>query len=355
MKQFIFKFLPAFIFTVFFISTSVCQTSEQNAMQEKERLAKLEATMKAASSKFWTCNAGIGLDLGQLLNINPYVGSGSNRLGIGGALNYKANYKKELLTWNNDILFNLSTQRIGSGTITNGSSEKVPFEKALDLLNLNSNIAYKVNAESAWAYSFDFGFRSQLLNSYIDSASNKIYLKELKVGNYNTTLASKLFSPALITLAPGMKYTKGTKFYAFLSPVAGQILIIADQNIANLGIHGTALKEGSTIEFETTKFSFGALAKAGYTSVYYKKLNANTELSLYSDYLDKPQNIDVVWTNNFGVEVFKGFNIGLKVDLYYDDNKLNSISDSKAIGGVLGLGKRVNIIEQLLLTYTRSF
>lgn len=50
--------------------------------------------MKATSSKSWTCNAGIGLDLGQLLNINPYVGSGSNRLGIGGALNYKANYKK---------------------------------------------------------------------------------------------------------------------------------------------------------------------------------------------------------------------------------------------------------------------
>ncbi|MBK8483541.1 MAG: hypothetical protein IPL31_04080 [Saprospiraceae bacterium] len=37
-----------------------------------------------------------------------------------------------------------------------------------------------MNAESAWAYSFDFGFRSQLLNSYIDSASNKILFKRTK-------------------------------------------------------------------------------------------------------------------------------------------------------------------------------
>jgi hypothetical protein len=349
------KYTLTFLLSILLISSAIGQVDQQKADQEKARMDQMNASMKMEDANGWSRKAGIGLDLGQLLNINPYVGSGSNRIGIGGAVNYKANYKKDLLSWNNDFLFSLSTQRIGSGLVASGSDDKIPFEKALDLFTINSNLAYKTGEASKWAYSFDMGLRSQLLGSYIDSASGKIYLKEIHAGVYNTSLVSQLFSPALVTLAPGMKYTEGSKFYAFLSPVAGQILFIADQDIANLGVHGTKLKDGSSTEYETSKFAFGALAKAGYTNTYFKKLNYGTELSLFSDYLDHPQNIDVVWTNAFGVELFKGFNIGLRADLYYDDDKTNNITDGNAPGGVSGTGKRINFIEQLLLTYNRNF
>ncbi|MBK7360336.1 MAG: DUF3078 domain-containing protein [Saprospiraceae bacterium] len=345
------------IFMLVFSSlmTSYAQIGEQNAEQEKKRMEKMQESMKMEVADGWNQKAGIGLDLGQLLNINPYVGSGSNRLGLGGAVNYKFQYKKSKFSWSNDLLFSLSTQRIGSGTIAAGSDDKLPFEKALDLLTFNSNFAYQVREASPWAYSFDLGLRTQVLSSHQDSASSKIYLKELHVNPYNTNLVSKLFSPALITLAPGVKYTHGKKYYAFLSPVAGQILLVSDQNIANLGIHGTKLKEGSTNEYETSKFALGALAKGGYSNTYFEKLNFNTELSLFSDYLDKPQNIDVVWTNSLGIELFKGLNLSLRGDLYYDDDKRNNISDSNAVGGFKGVGKRVNFIEQLLIGYTRNF
>jgi hypothetical protein len=344
-----------FILLMGLMASSYAQISEQNAEQEKKRMDQMNAAMKMENEDGWSSKAGIGLDLGQLININPYVGAGSDRLGIGGALNYKAIYKKGLFNWKNDLLLNLTAQRIGSGTVNANSNQKVPFEKALDMLVFNSNFSYQVKEGSPWAYSFDLGLRTQLLNSYIDSASKKIYLKELDVDPYHTSLVSKLFSPALITIAPGMKYSKTKKYQFFLSPVAGQILIISDQKIANLGVHGTELKEGSTTEYKKSKFSLGALAKAAYENTYFKKLNVNSEISLYSDYLDKPQNIDVIWTNSFGIEIVKGLNLGLHLDLYYDDNKTNNISDSNAIGGIAGTGKRVNFIEQLLLSYNRSF
>lgn len=355
MKQLVKNFISLTGFVFLILVQSFAQTGEQNAAQEKNRMEKMQESMKIETSNGWNQKAGIGLDLGQLLNINPYVGSGSNRLGLGGAVNYKLEYKKSKFSWINDVLFSLSTQRIGSGTIAAGSNDKLPFEKALDLLTLNSNLAYQIRDASPWAFSFDLGLRTQLLSSHQDSASSKIYLKELHVNPYNTNLVSKLFSPALITLAPGIKYSYGKKYYAFLSPVAGQILTISNQAIANLGFHGTKLKDGSTTEYKRSKFALGALAKAGYNNSYFKKLNYNTELSLFSDYLDNPQNIDVVWTNSFGIELFKGLNLSIRGDLYYDDDKRNSISDSNAIGGFKGVGKRVNFIEQLLIAYTRNF
>lgn len=344
------------LFLLMFIVTdnAFTQISEQNAAQEKKRMDEMNTAMKMENKEGWSGKAGIGLDLGQLININPYVGSGSDRLGLGGAINYKANYQKGLFSWKNDFLLNLTVQRVGSGTISDSSNQKIPFEKALDMFVFNSNLAYLVNEGSPWAYSLDLGLRTQLLNSYIDAASKKIYLKELNIDSYHTSLVSKLFSPALITLAPGMKYSK-PKYQFFLSPVAGQILIISDQNIANLGFYGTKLKEGSTTEYETSKFSLGALAKASYANTYFEKLNVSSELALYSDYLDNPQNIDVIWTNSFGIEILKGLNLGLHLDLYYDDNKTNNISDSNAIGGISGTGKRINFIEQLLVSYNRSF
>ncbi|HEX5625311.1 MAG TPA: hypothetical protein VFX48_04780, partial [Saprospiraceae bacterium] len=85
--------LTTFLLTLF-LTTAFSQVDEQKAAQEKARMEKLNAAMKVEDEMGWNRKAGIGLDLGQLLNINPYVGSGSNRLGIGGAVNYKANYKK---------------------------------------------------------------------------------------------------------------------------------------------------------------------------------------------------------------------------------------------------------------------
>lgn len=66
------------------------------------------------------------------------------------------------------------------------------------------------------------------------------------------------------------------------------------------------------------------------------------------------KNIDVQWLNSLGVEIFKGFNLLVRGDVYYDDNKTNSISD-RPVGGVSGVGKRPNIIEQILLTYNKNF
>jgi|JI10StandDraft_1071094.scaffolds.fasta_scaffold05622_12 hypothetical protein len=350
------KGLLFFSLILFSLNMNAQTDAQMNqAAQEAERKAKMEASMKLEDKEGWVKKAGIGLDLGQLINVNPYIGGGSNRIGIGGAIAYSANYKRNLLKWKNDINFNLSTQRIGSGIIASGSDQRIPFEKALDIFTVGSNLAYQVKENSPWAYSADFLMISQLLPSHVDSASKKTYLSPTNEGVYNTTLVSKLFNPANITLAPGIKYQKSKNWYAFLSPSALKLIYVADQNIANLGVHGTKKKENSN-EYEKSQLGLGAMARVGYSNKFFKRLNYTSELILYSNYLNEPQNIDVNWFNTIGIEIFKGFNLQFKADAFYDHDKLNSITDADAIGGLsAATGRRVNIIQQLLLTYNRNF
>ena len=62
--------------------TAFCQSENAN-LQESERKKLMDASMKTEDKLGWTRKVGLGLDIGQLLNLNPYVGGGYNRLGLG--------------------------------------------------------------------------------------------------------------------------------------------------------------------------------------------------------------------------------------------------------------------------------
>jgi hypothetical protein len=71
--------------------------------------------------------------------------------------------------------------------------------------------------------------------------------------------------------------------------------------------------------------------------------------------LRNPQNIDVDWTNEFAIEIFKGLQLAVTVNVFYDDDVRVQITDYDAVGGVSGLGKRVSLTQQLLIKYNLIF
>jgi len=56
---------------------------------------KNEEVKKTKKDSIWDIGLGIGVDGVQLLQLNPRVGSGQNRVGFGGAINFSAKYKKK--------------------------------------------------------------------------------------------------------------------------------------------------------------------------------------------------------------------------------------------------------------------
>ncbi len=311
----------------------------------------LKEKMKMEAKEGWQNIGALGFDLGQLMIINPYVGQGQDRLGIGGAIGYSANYKKGLMSWNNQFNVNLSVQRFGSGVISPGSTEKQPFEKSIDILSFTSNVGYKVNETSKWAYSADLSFLSQLTSSY-QGNNGKYYMTNVPA--FNTLLKSKFLSPAEITAGLGMNYDYSDALKFYLSPLTAKIFYVADDNIAK-----QTTDDGANIwgfaNGKNVRFDLGANLKAMYTTKIMDRIAWTSGLSLFSNYLKDPQRIDVIWLNTLGLEIIKNLNLQVKGDLYYDYDKINQLSDKTAVGGVKGFGRTFNFIEQVLLTYSLTF
>jgi len=304
----------------------------------------------------WLTGGGLGLDMGQLLQINPKVGAGESRLGFGGAVSVLAKYKKGLMSFDNTGTLNMGIVKLGTGVLpSTGSFEKVkqPYQKSIDELRINSRLGYKISPTSKFSYAMDFGFISQFIPTYRGS-DNKNYIKKFQTSTITTTLVSKLFSPAYITLAPGLDYKPKESLSFFLSPFGFKSVIVADRNLARLNIHGN--KWNSVNDFKLTDSQLGGLFKGTYSDKYAgDRIVFNSGLTLFSNYLHQPGNIDVDWINEIGFNILKGFQINLFTNLFYDHDVKVQVTDYDEVGGVRGTGRRVSFTEQLLVKYNVIF
>ena len=293
----------------------------------------------------WDIGAGIGLDLAQLLQINPRVGAGQNRLGLGGAITAYGKYNKNRFRWINTGSWQFGVQKIGVGAIP-GTSDKIPFQKAIDELRLNSNAGYKTSENSKWLYTADFAFLSQVTPSYngTDQIAGPLLRDVPGLGSI-----AKFFSPATINFSLGMTYKPNEVLSLYLSPAAYKGIIVLDDAIAALNVHGN--EEG-----KNAFHNFGALFRAIYINKFADdKLLYSSNLSLYSNYLMEPDHIDVDWQNQIDYMILKNLSISLMLNVLYDHDILVQITDLDAPNGISGQGRRVNLTQQLLVKYTRQF
>ena len=310
---------------------------------------------KKEEEKLWKKGAGLGLDFAQLLQINPKQGAGQNRLGFGGAFNFFANYKKDRIAWDNLGAWQFGVQRLGSGLITQGADDKIPFQKAIDELRFNSKVGYAVKKGGKLFVAADLSFLSQLTPTYngTDTYPGN-FLSDISGTNANPL--SKLFAPATITLSVGLDYKATDKISIYFSPIAAKWIVVGDDDIAALNVHGNPVGEN-------TFSALGALARVNYTNKFLEdRLVYTSSIAFFSNYKLEPQNIDVDWVNEFGFQIFKGLSAAITFNVLYDHDVKVQVTDSNAVGGIRrnpdgtpNLGRRASITEQFLLKYSVTF
>jgi hypothetical protein len=294
----------------------------------------------------WKSGAGLGLSLDQLLLINPKVGAGQSRIGFGGLANWFSNYKKGRASWDNNASLNLGIQKIGTGFLASDPTRKIPFLKTVDELRFGSKFGYSFKEGSKWFMATDLGFMSQLARTYEGN-----YLEPI---SDQSKVLSKFLSPAFATLSVGLDYKPDAHWSIYFSPIAYKANIVLDDSIAATGAFGNEI----TPEVKNIFHQFGALLKPTYTNKYFNdKFMVKSALALYTNYLKDPQNIDVDWTNEFSYEIFKGFQLSLFTNLFYDHDVKVQISDFTQVGGVQPgvLGRRISFTENFLLKYSLNF
>lgn len=308
----------------------------------------------------WQRGAGLGLDFSQLLQINPKQGAGQNRLGFGGAANYFANYRMDRKSWESTALWQFGVQRLGTGIITQGSDNRVPFQKAIDELRINSKYGVQASDSSKLFWTANAGFLSQATPTYQFPGTYPGNFISDFIDSGETPL-SKFLAPATLTFSVGIDYKANENFAIFFSPISSKFIIVANDVIASRGVHGNPVSgtpnaQGIYPDFEKVDAQLGALAQLKYADKFATdKATFASTLNLYTNYLRNPENVDVDWVNALGYELFKNFQINLLLNVFYDDDVMVQITDYDEPNGVRGLGKRVSITQQLLLTYARTF
>ena len=311
----------------------------------------------------WETGAGLGADLGQLLQFNPRIGAGENRIGFGGNLTAFARLQRGRLNWDNSLSLNLAIQKLGQGVLPpglgRGADERVPYQKSIDELRLASQVGYGFSETSVWGYGAEATFLTQFLPTYQDEAGRNL-LKAIDGANGGTPIA-KALSPATFTLSPGITYRPDDHFDALLSPASYKSVFVADEAIRALPIYDFLDddNDGSRVLNQ-----FGASLRANYANTYLEndRLIFKSTLGLFSNYLNKAKNVDVDWRNEIGFEIVRGLTASLNTTLLYDDDLSVQISDYDAVGGFrrdadggIALGKRTTFIQQLLLKYAVVF
>ncbi|MDO4228455.1 MAG: DUF3078 domain-containing protein [Capnocytophaga sp.] len=275
-------------------------------------LSSLSAFAQEAeeSTSNWTRGGNVSLMFSQAAFNNDWTGGGTNNVAANLAVSYAFNYKKDTWAWDNNLFIDYGITKLKGDAYTRKTTDRLEFNSLLGK-----------QATETWYYSFFFNFKTQFDKGY----------------NYTSTsrdLITQMFSPAYIQFGPGMLWKKSDNLKVNFAPLTSKITLInkrfTDPTSANYkGPDYFGVKDGKTSRYEL------GLSVAGYAKFnVMENVSMENILSLYSNYLDKPQNVDIDYTANVVMTVNKFLSANFTFQAIYDDNAARGFQ----IREVLGLG-----------------
>ena len=160
-----------------------------------------------------------------------------------------------------------------------------------------------------------------------------------------STMVSKFFAPATVTLGLGIDYKlKNNLLSLNFAPLTGNIVVVTDKELRT--------KYGNK-EDQTTRFEFGAQLKVDFKVNVNDNFAFSSQVVLFSDYLDKPQNIRVNWDNRIDWKLARFFSFTITTNLIYDDNVIIQTPEEKK-NGIAG-HQRIQFKESLSFGFVYTF
>jgi hypothetical protein len=293
-------------------------TDDREALKKAKELAAV-----ADSGKVWTKGGVFQLNFSQVQLVNWAAGGYSSMSGLA-QVNAYANKRKGLWAWDNSII-------MAYGAL---NEEGRKTRKTDDRFEINSRLGREING-SKWYASALFQFRSQFTYGFdkdIDS---------LRISNF--------MSPGYVLFGLGFDYKPSQNFSVYLSPFMTKTTFVTDQTLyydnPDLTLYG--VKAG-----QNTVFQLGAYANIFYTTPLAENITFLTRLDLFSNYLDKPQNIDVNWETLWTFQVNNWFAATINTLLIYDD-EIDIVQNQD--DGTVKVGPNTQFKQTLSLGLTMKF
>lgn len=187
------------------------------------------------------------------------------------------------------------------------------IEKQDDKIDLTYSLS--LDSKTQWNISTVATFNTQFAEGY-------------KYPN-DSIVISSFFSPAYLTLSAGYSYrTKNDRFQILLSPLAGKVTFVMNQDLADKGSFGVKkgyfAENGTWVPGENIAASIGVNVIINYKQPISKSIHYTTMLNTFYNYIERRDDdrlrLDINWENTIDFVITKYISTILFVHLKYDHN-----------------------------------
>ena len=307
------------------LAVSVLFVGVYSQAQQTER-ELIDKTAKAAAKTLDTTNMGwkkagtVTLLFNQSAFNHEWLGGGTSNMAGNVGLNYDFNYKTPNIVWDNKILVAYGLTKVKDAEMTK-SDDRLEFTS---LLGKKAGVGY-------WYYSAFLNIRTQMDSGFkkedftndngtpLNPADDFADQRDVKISHF--------FSPAYIQAGPGMLWKRSDNLKVNIAPATCRLIYVHS--------HFTEFGPAYGVEQgETTRFEFGAAVNAYYKLTLMENISMENILNLYSNYLDKPQNVDIDYQMNLVMKINKYISTNLALQAIYDDNAIGAFQ----VREIFGLG-----------------
>ena len=314
--------------------TSYAQGAQDAAAEAaKAMMASPEVEVKVEKPKYWESSLKTQINVGHT-GLTNWAAGGDNTVSMNAFIDANANWKKNEMFWNNRL-------QLDYGFLY--ASSKPILQKSNDRIYLESKWGYKTEKMKNFYFSANYDFKSQFATGYdyktpatltdengfdLEGAALRQAWRDARV------LKSGFLAPAYTNLALGIDWKPAKWLSVNFAPVTGGFVIVRDAALResySMGLRKEFVDKTEGVptdgsQFRSARFEFGAQLKVDAKVNINDNFSYSTQVVLFSNYLDKPQNLRVNWDNRIDWKLAKYFSFTITTNLIYDD-KVMIISD----------------------------
>ena len=299
-------------------------------------MAAPEAEVKEEKPKYWASSLKTQINLGQT-SLNNWAAGGDNTVSLAAFIDGNANYRKNDMFWNNRL-------QLDYGFLY--ASSKPIVQKNTDRIYLESKWGYKTSAMKNFSFSANYDFKSQFSSGYDyktpavpqtdpDGHPNpegtnldQLALKhQISLWKEARELKSGFLAPAYTNLALGIDWMPSKWLSVNFAPLTGGFVIVRNAALResySMGLKNEYIDKTEGVptdgsQFRSARFEFGAQLKIDAKVNINDNFSYSTQVVLFSNYLDKPENLRVNWDNRIDWKLAKYFSFTITTNLIYDD------------------------------------
>ena len=299
----------------------------------KAMMASPEVEVKVEKPKYWESSLKTQINVGQT-GLTNWAAGGDNTVSMNAFIDANANWKKNEMFWNNRL-------QLDYGFLY--ASSKPILQKSNDRIYLESKWGYKTEKMKNFYFSANYDFKSQFSTGYdyktpatltdengfdLEGAALRQAWRDARV------LKSGFLAPAYTNLALGIDWKPAKWLSVNFAPVTGGFVIVRDAALResySMGLRKEFVDKTEGVptdgsQFRSARFEFGAQLKMDVKVNINDNFSYSTQVVLFSNYLDKPQNLRVNWDNRIDWKLAKYFSFTITTNLIYDD-KVMIVSD----------------------------